>query len=727
MPHNQGEPVAFTHYPTPGLRLLGTLPGGPIRAIKQVTTGGIYAVSGNGVYSVDPNTWGSTLLGNISSSRTTPVSMQDNGLDLVIVDGSTYGWDVTLATNAFSIINDPNGMMVGADRVDYLDTYLLFNKPNTPQFYSSDSLAVTFDQLWFANKESFSDLLVTLAVAKREIWLLGERTSEIWYNAGSTDFPFQQMQSTFVDHGCRAKYSVATYDNMVFWLAYDRAGQGLVLYGIGYQTTRVSTYAIEAELTTYSRIDDAIGFTYSLGGHVFYVLTFPTADVTWVYDITTKEWHEWRWIDSNGDEHRHRANCAYPINGQVVVGDWENGNLYALDPSVMTDNGWPIKRQRAYPHILNDLDRVFYRQFEADLETGTHGSTTLAMTLVQCSFTAPDATPVENYSNPLEAGLPWVPIAGHAAIYAGQMVGYGDGFAVYQATMEPVTADYIVQFSVVPTVYDMVIESTVVFVIGRANGTAAGYQAQVTSLSHGTGYVAGLIALGVGTNAQVILGTIPSGAYRLTLSMESAAISLSIQRTWDGQFIRSDGAWQPEQTVALSLTDSTWAAGGTVIIGGDWGLQPAERIGLEDASGAWAAEDGSGAWLWEATGGSAGYWGPIDVGLEDASGQWALQDGSGDWLWQVAGAEPPLLALDDISVVTIPAPDLIFLDWSDDRGHTYGNRVQQSLGGLGEYLTICQWQRLGYARDRVFRLTWSTPTPTALQGAFIQADTSAKT
>jgi hypothetical protein len=377
-------PVA--HYPTPGLVLLSTLPEGPVRGIRQATTGGIYAVAGGGVYLIDPVTWVGTQIGRIDDGLKTPVSMMDNGLDLIIVNGTANGWDVTLATNAFAQINDPNGMFSGADKVDYLDTYLIFNKPGTPQFYISGSLAVTFDTLDFADKESYSDLLVTLAVAKRELYLLGERTTEVWFDQGAsfspsdttgttaaTSFQFSQIAGVFIDHGCAAKYSAANYDNTIFWLSRDRQGQGIVVMAAGYQVQRLSTYAIEAEIAGYDRITDAIGFCYQLAGHAYYVLTFPHADHTWVYDITTKLWHEWAWIDANGDEHRHRANCFWPCNDTLVVGDWQNGNLYALDNRVFTDNGVPIKRVRSYPHMLADGKRVFYRQFIADIETGTDG------------------------------------------------------------------------------------------------------------------------------------------------------------------------------------------------------------------------------------------------------------------------------------------------------------------------------------------------------------------
>lgn len=65
--------------------------------------------------------------------------------------------------------------------------------------------------------------------------------------------------------------------------------------------------------------------------------------------------------------------------------------------------------------------------------------------------------------------------------------------------------------------------------------------------------------------------------------------------------------------------------------------------------------------------------------------------------------------------------NLVSLDWSDDRGHSWGNPVTISIGEAGEYINSLQWQRLGMARDRVFRLTWSSPTATVLQGAWIDA------
>ena len=380
MPQAQGEPMPMAHYPTPGTWLAGTVGPGPIRGIHRTTWGFVYLVSGSEVHQLNLANFTGTHLGDITPGLTTPVSMADNGIVLVIVDGSANGWTVDENTNTFARISDPSGAFVGADKVDYLDTFFLFNKRDTPLFYWSLSNSIAFDPLDFADKESFPDLLVTLVVARREVYLLGTKTTEVWFHSGLTDASgagseFSPVQGVFIDHGIVAKYSAAEYDNGIYWLSRNRQGQGVVVTSSGYRTERISTYAIETALPTYSRIDDAIGWVHQINGHAFYVLTFPAADKTWCYDTGTKLWHEWCWIDTNGAEHRHRANCFCSFNDILVVGDRQDGSLYVLDSGTYTDAHaaatGPIKRVRSFPHMVADGRRLFFREFLADFETGT--------------------------------------------------------------------------------------------------------------------------------------------------------------------------------------------------------------------------------------------------------------------------------------------------------------------------------------------------------------------
>lgn len=460
-PQQDQAPVPVTHYLTPGLVTKVTLALPGLRQLCRISNGNLYAVAGNGVYFISP-TFVATLVGTIGTTTGTPY-FQDNGLVVVLVDGSTSGYAIDIPTHFFGKI--VSAAFYGATRVDYVDTFFLFNRPGTNQWYISlseasfdmlvnspiasgaisnngsgyvsgpyfnipltggsgagaianlqvvggivnaitivsgghdylvgDNLSVNpaslggsgsgfvfniltagaFDPLDIATKNGYPDPIATLIVMHREIWLIGQLTAEIWYNSGAADFTFQIMPGSFIEHGCAAPYSIAKEDLSIFWLSQDIQGQAIVIQGTNYQAKRISTHAIENALSTYSTITDAIGFTYQQEGHVFYQLTFPTANKTWVYDVATGLWHERVWTDSDGNENRHRANCGAFAYGLNLVGDWQNGNLYAYDLQTYTDFGGPIVRRRGFPHIVSDGDRVFHRQLIVDMEVGNGGTT----------------------------------------------------------------------------------------------------------------------------------------------------------------------------------------------------------------------------------------------------------------------------------------------------------------------------------------------------------------
>jgi hypothetical protein len=228
-----------------------------------------------------------------------------------------------------------------------------------------------FDPLYIAGKTGYPDPLVTLQVVHREIWFIGTKTAEVWYDAGASDFPFQIMPGAFIEHGCAAPYSVAAADLQVMWLSKDKQGQAIVLRGEGYQVRRISTHAQEAEFQTYATISDAVAYTYQQQGHTFYVLSFPTANTTWVFDVATGLWHQRAYSDVNGILNRHRGQLGAAAFGVNVVQDWQTGALYKLDQTNFTDNGQAMQFIRGWPTISNEGKRTKYKTFIADMEVGT--------------------------------------------------------------------------------------------------------------------------------------------------------------------------------------------------------------------------------------------------------------------------------------------------------------------------------------------------------------------
>lgn len=365
--HNpQDSPFPATYYLTPGLTTIATAAQSSWRQLYTATNGVTYGVCGNTLYEITGG-FALTSRGTISSTLG-PVSMVDNGLQILIVDGSSSGWAFDFGTLLTTPVSDP--AFYGGDRVDLVDGFFVLNRPGTNQFYISGFLSTTFDPLDFAAKTGFSDKLVAVAVAKRQIFLIGQQTTEVWYNSGGATFPFTRMPGAFVQFGCSGAATVQQVDGSVYWLSRSPQGECLVLRTENYERARISTFAIEQEFQSYANVADATSYTYQQGGHTFYVLNFPSANKTWVFDLATSEWHERTFMDGSGQENRQRANCHAQLNGVAIVGDWQSGKLYKLDSNVYTDDGAPIHRIRSFPHLLDNANRVMYKTLIADMEVG---------------------------------------------------------------------------------------------------------------------------------------------------------------------------------------------------------------------------------------------------------------------------------------------------------------------------------------------------------------------
>lgn len=364
------SPFPFTCYQTPGLTLLATATpttGSGWRGLRLASNGTLYGVCGSSVYAVS-RTWALTKLGDIASSSG-PVGMDDNSNYLVIVDGSSSGWTVDLATNAFAQLITTG--FAGGSIVQFMDGFLILNIPNTNEWYISKGNEITFDATLFASKTGYSDQLVGLGVTKRYVYLFGAETTEVWFDAGDTPFPFDRLPGVFMQYGCAAPHSIAQMDGSLYWLAQSPQGNAIVCRTEQFNAAQISTFALDDAMAGYSDLNQAIGFTYQIQGHLFYVLSFPVTDVTWQFDLSTKQWNQLAWVDQNGALHRHRAACYASAYGSPIVGDWQTGQLYLWDVNAYTDNGNPIPRIRSFPHGVDDAsNRIHYMEFIANMEVG---------------------------------------------------------------------------------------------------------------------------------------------------------------------------------------------------------------------------------------------------------------------------------------------------------------------------------------------------------------------
>ena len=325
----------------------------------------------NGVYTVIPGTPASTTTSGNGTGLTLNLTFGTGtgGTGSYVLSGSQTVTSRTMYALNFSVLPTTDGPFSGADVVDVVDNYFVYNRPQTQQWGSSNILSPISSALAFSSKDGAPDNLVSMIVDHREVYLLGETSSEVWVDSGLFPFAFQRIPGTSTQHGIVAKFSVARLGNSFAYLSKNIRGDGQVMMMNGYIPTRISNHAVENSIEG-ADISDARAWTYLIEGHEVYVISFPGLDLTWAYDIASGMWHKWLWVDDNNVFHRHRGNCHSHFQNMNLVGDWENGQIYMLDPNTYTDNGGEIRRVRRAPHLVSDFQRQYFSEFQILFQPG---------------------------------------------------------------------------------------------------------------------------------------------------------------------------------------------------------------------------------------------------------------------------------------------------------------------------------------------------------------------
>lgn len=400
-----GEKSTLVAYRTPGLVLFSDFGGtSPARGARYVETiNKAYVVVSNVLYEVD--TLGAftnrgTLL--TSSGR---VSMSDNGVQVMIVDG-TYGYIYNTNTLVFAQITDVD-FPANPTTVTYLSRRFDVTFLNSSRHYWSDiDDGLSWDTLNFANAEASPDPIAATWANSGQLILLGTSTTEFWGDSGTLDQAFIAIKGTANEWGLAATNSVAKYDNSIAMLIRNRMGQVMVAQMAGYLPKKISNPDIDEIINAYSTVNDATAYSYMLGGHPMYVISFPTVGATWLYDGSTSIWSQ---LQSYGFT-RHRGEFSFSFGLKTIVADSASGKLYQLTDTVYTDNGDQIESILVSETVASpDLDRLPLDKFRVDMQVGM-GSTAVPFPQVGLSVSRDnghtygaeqlrDIGPIGNYAN----------------------------------------------------------------------------------------------------------------------------------------------------------------------------------------------------------------------------------------------------------------------------------------------------------------------------------------
>ena len=359
---------------TPGLRRLLSVGTTQCRGLFS-EDGRTWAVIGAGLYELDLTANTATSRGPIADDGL-PVSFASNGRGgeqlAICGGGSVYVLDletnVLSAAVALPLTNLPT-------QLAFIDGYFLLLEAATVRcWFSALEDGTNWDALDFFARSQTSDNWVGVGVVRDRIWLWGSETTDLYYDSGNADNPFLPYPGAILYEGLVGPNAWTTDGQRMYWVAQNNQGRAYMLAGVEGQAQPISTDAIDFALASATNLDNVEALCYAQEGHTHVVWTIPcsgTCGRTFVYDTKEQLFHErGTWDQTLAIFYRWRVCGLASTAAGLIVGDFETGDLYALDLNTFTENGAMIRRVRRAPYLSPEAEIAFLDQVELGAQMG---------------------------------------------------------------------------------------------------------------------------------------------------------------------------------------------------------------------------------------------------------------------------------------------------------------------------------------------------------------------
>jgi len=321
-----------------------------------------YVVSGTSLYSVSSTGVVTEVGTGITGSGR--VSMADNGSQLCIVNGAA-GWIYSISGGLVQITAPA---FYPANTVTFMDGYFIFDRAGTNEWFLSALYdGLTFNGLDFASAEGEPGYVVATVQNLQLLFIFCTDHIEIWYDAGTANFPFQRYTGGIVNYGCISPFTIVKLDGAIFFLGSDHT-----YYRLQANTPlRVSTHPVEHVIEDATQITDAFSMAWSWEGHKFVSLSMPGADRSIIFDISTGKWHERDSVDESFNRlGMWRVSTVLMVYDDVYFGDSLSGDIGRQDWYTYTEFGNPIRGLIQTLDQHKDRKRVYCSRFEIDIQAG---------------------------------------------------------------------------------------------------------------------------------------------------------------------------------------------------------------------------------------------------------------------------------------------------------------------------------------------------------------------
>lgn len=374
-PQTEAESLA-TLFGTPGLLEMVDAGGTDTTRGQIVFDGNPYQVNGTTLSRMDetaPNVFALVTLGTITGTGRVSMAINNTQICILIPGGdgfifSVAGGLVTITDLDFRANGDPQFVV-------YIDGFFVFTTDTNKIINSSLQDGTSYLATDFGSAEVDPDAIVAPFVHKNQLFIMGQKVTEVFQNIGGSGFPFQRIEGFIIDKGLTAPFAIVAFDDAFIFLGAGVNERPAVWRIEGSTPSKISHTAIDTFIQTLTdqQLANTFANVYSQDGAYFAILTADIGTVCFDSTATISAgrpiWHT-RTSNISSSEVRWRPNTIVTAFGKLIAGDGFTGQIGELERTVFTEYDNQILRTWSSPPIDADSDPVYLDFVEVTMETG---------------------------------------------------------------------------------------------------------------------------------------------------------------------------------------------------------------------------------------------------------------------------------------------------------------------------------------------------------------------
>lgn len=322
------------------------------------------SVADSNVYIIDEGL-NLTFIGQLDTSAG-PVYIAENiGDQLAICDGVNI-YIFNYSTSLFQKV----AVNFQPKYISFQDTYFIAADGLSNKFRLSDNnngLSWPDDASHVGTLQTKATTCTAAVPLDRQLFVFGKNVSEPWQDIGYTLFPYQRSNYFSIDYGCVNPATIASGFGVLVWLGSNEKTGISIMFSQGGQAKRLSNDGIDFVFSNMKNPEDSLGFIFREAGHIFYVITFITDNVTYCFDFNTGMF--FTLVDHNMNHHIARRVTFF--NGSYYFVSLIDGNIYKMSSTLYTLDGKEMPRFRILKSIrVPSGDRFVVRNINLTMEQG---------------------------------------------------------------------------------------------------------------------------------------------------------------------------------------------------------------------------------------------------------------------------------------------------------------------------------------------------------------------